>query len=35
MVALISRRTSLPAETILALLLGTSVSRDEIDRWFG
>jgi hypothetical protein len=35
MVALISRRTSLPREAILALLLGTSVSRAEIDHWFG
>jgi hypothetical protein len=35
LVALISRRTTLPHETILALLLGTAVSRDEVDRWFG
>jgi hypothetical protein len=35
MVALISRRTSLPRESILALLLGTAVSRAEVDHWFG
>lgn len=35
MVALISRRTGLPQETILGMLLGTSVSRAEADRWFG
>ncbi len=35
MVALISRRTSLPREAILALLLGTAVSPAEVDHWFG
>lgn len=35
MVALISRRTSLPQEAILALLLGTTVSSVEADCWFG
>ena len=35
MVALISRRTKLPREAILALLLGTSVSSVEADCWFG
>jgi hypothetical protein len=35
MAELISRRTSLPREAILALLLGTTVSRVEADCWFG
>jgi len=34
-VDLISQRTSLPREAILALLLGTRVSRSEADQWFG
>ncbi len=35
MVALISRRTSLPRSAILAMLLGTAVDEAEIETWFG
>jgi hypothetical protein len=35
MVALISRRTSLPRSAILAMLLGTAVDEAEIEIWFG
>jgi hypothetical protein len=33
--ALVSRRTSLPLETIMVLLTAPRVSRDEVATWFG